>query len=457
VGGPLSIAHISQSSAVHISMPHRPCERWYPRHTDQVINSPPNRGNSIVLLGAVTLGVFWAIGRANLVHVQPPVAGLLLIGVLVGTAVMRGWPLAPWATLVYSVLVGMADRIGRSAHIFSDVMAVTQEAIGVLARGQNPYTHLFESTRPPSLGFAYLPGEVAFYAIPNAIVGHVVGTDRWAGIGIVLLLAALAPCVGPARASLATALYATFGEAAFRSLDGSNDTGLAFLVVLAVVLLAWSERPDRGSHTLFYASAAAFAWALLFKEFAWLIYPSVVMYLRRRGADWRSYVAISLGLVVVVILPFFLWAPSRFIHSGLGVVSYHQGVWGLNLWAALARFAPGPVHTITPLIQILALAAVAAVGLAMLTRPASNLGVALFQGLGLLFVLFFLLRWTTSPYYTFAGAVLAAAVALLPLPFSDLGEDAEHTAETARHPYQPPPQAGARLPHRPVFFRRMRP
>jgi hypothetical protein len=135
----------------------------------------------------------------------------------------------------------------------------------------------------------------------------------------------------------------------------------------------------------------------------------------------------------VVILPFFIWAPSSIIrHTLLGTANFQKHVWGLNLWAALARFAPGPIHAVSPLLQIVALLAVATTGLAMLMRPASNLGVALFQGLGLLFVLFFLIRWTTSPYYTFAGAVLAVAIALLPLPSSVLEKDDECAVDKER-------------------------
>ncbi len=42
---------------------------------------------------------------------------------------------------------------------------------------------------------------------------------------------------GPERAALGTILYATFEPAVLRSLDGSNDTSLAFLILLAIALL----------------------------------------------------------------------------------------------------------------------------------------------------------------------------------------------------------------------------
>lgn len=404
-----------------------------------------------LLLGALALGLFWAIGSTDFEHAQPWIVGLLLLGALCGWAVVRGARFAPWAALAQIVAVGYAERILRKPFVGSDVLAATREAIDVIARGGNPYDHLYVTNNPPGSSFPYLPGEIAFYAIPNALFGTLQGADKWAGIGIVFLLATLAPAVGPARAALATALYSTFSYAAYRSTDGSNDTSLAFLVVLATVLLAWSARAEltpqrRGqARVLFYASAVAFAWALLFKQFAWLLYPFIAMALRRRGAAWREHVVVSVGLTVLIVLPFALTAPIPFLRNVVGQVSAHPNVWGLNLWAGLQTWNSGLIRALIPVIPALGLIALAAVALVLLTRPVEDLGVALFQGLGLLFVALFLARWTTSTYYMFACAVLAAAVGLVDaIPVPGRSQIAITPISVATTPVEEPPPPLAR-------------
>jgi hypothetical protein len=369
-----------------------------------------------VLLSAVTLGLFWEIELNHEAGSLRSPAILLVVGILVAVSVVRNMRFASWATLCYAVAVGVVDRLQRPLLTESDVMAATQEAIQTLAKGENPYLHVYLTTHPTHSPFPYLPGEIAFYAIPNALFGHVVGTDRWAGIGVLLLLACLAPCVGPAPSALAAALYGTFGLATYRALDGSNDTGLAFLIVLSVVFLAWSYRFERESFILFCGSAIAFAWALVFKQFAWLIYPFVVMHLRERGENWRLYAFLSLGMTTVAILPFFLAAPSAFLHNIVAPLSFHQNVRGLNMWRTVESSLPELVHRITPLLPLVSVIVVVVVGATLLLFPSANLGKSLLQGLLVVLVSLFVSRWTTSPYYTFAAALLSVAVALVPWP-----------------------------------------
>jgi hypothetical protein len=381
-----------------------------------VPDSPPNDAlwERPFLLSALTLGVFWAIESTDYEHTQWWTAGLLLTAVLIGAALLRGVRFAPWLVLAHAVAVGFADRVVRSPVGGSDVILVTKEAIGVVARGENPYTHYYETTIPPGSPFAYLPGELLFHAIPNAIFGGIDRVNQWSGIGVVVLLAALAPLVGPGRAALATALYGTFGLAAYRAMDGSNDTGLGFLLVLATVLLAWSERPSRVSRWFFYGSAIIFGWALGYKQFAALIYPFVLLYLRRRGGAWRGHGAIAIGLPVVATLPFLLVSPTALLSATTAGLTWHTNVWGLNLWAGLQPLAPGLVDAVSPALNVLTPLALLGIALAFALRPAASLSISLLQGLALLFAALFLARWTTSPYYTGAGALLAAAIALTP-------------------------------------------
>ncbi|MGI8550144.1 MAG: hypothetical protein ACR2PL_04985 [Dehalococcoidia bacterium] len=362
--------------------------------------------------GAVALGIYWAISTTDYEHAQFYAVVLLLAGALIGLAVVREVAGADWMALIFATAVGYTDRIVRKPFIGSDVLLVTQRAIQALVSGVNPYMHTHVAGIAQPVPFVYPPGELYFYAIGKTFFGQLVEVDRWAGIGIVILLASLALFVGPARAAFATALYATFGLAAFRSLDGSNDTSFAFLLLLAIVLLAFSERSEKGSRALFYASAIIFALALLFKQFASLIYPFVVLYLWRRGAAWYRYAAVSLGVVALICLPFFLGAPSDFLNSMITALGYHENIWGLNLWSGLKPYAPDFIDGLRPMLSLITLFAIVGTAALLVRWHAPNLGGALLQGLMLLFVALYLARWSTSPYYTSAGAILAAAIAL---------------------------------------------
>jgi hypothetical protein len=372
--------------------------------------APPTR--SFMLLAALALGLFHVVESTDFERPQAWAVLLLLAGALLVVPVLRGTARAAWAVLVYAVAVGAADRLARTPVAGSDVIAVTREAIGVLFGGGNPYTHIYLSSNPPASPFPYPPGEILFYAIPAAIFGDIRLVDAWAGIGVLVLLATLAAVTGPARAAVSTALYGTFGLAAFRSVDGSNDTALAFLVVLASALLALALGGGPAPRVLFVASAVAFAWAILFKQLSWVLYPFVLAHLRKRGADWRLHGAIALGLAALVLLPFVWLDPAALWRSFSAALTFHQNVWGLNVWAVVRPAAPAVVDALAPYLSAVPVAAMAVAGAFFLRRPSPDLGVALLQSAAVLFIGLFTARWTTSPYYTFAGAVLATAIAL---------------------------------------------
>jgi len=365
-----------------------------------------------MLLATIALGIFHVVESTDFERPQWWTAALLLAGVLLVAAVLRDARAADWAVLGYAVAVGAADRIARAPVPGSDVLAVTREAIGVLFGGGNPYTHTYLSSNPPASPFPYPPGEILFYAIPELLVGDIRTADAWAGVGIIALLASLAAVIGPARAALATALYGAFGLAAYRSLDGSNDTALAFLVVFASTLLAFALTGGGARRALLIASAVMFSWALLFKQLAWALYPFVLAHLRRRGVDWRLHGLVTLGLTAALLVPFAVLDPAALWRSFSAALTFHQNVWGLNLWSVLRTIAPGAVDALAPYLAPIPVLAMGIAGVFFLRRPAPDLGGALLQGLAVLFVGLFTARWTTSPYYTFASAVLAAAIAL---------------------------------------------
>ena len=66
-----------------------------------------------------------------------------------------------WAgpVILFAVLVlGVYARVLAGDNRASDVMLTTNEALGVLASGGNPYTHAYAMTNPPGGPFGYPPG-----------------------------------------------------------------------------------------------------------------------------------------------------------------------------------------------------------------------------------------------------------------------------------------------------------
>src|SRR4051794_3113361 len=129
------------------------------------------------LLGALALGIFWAIETVDYARAQPWIVGLLLAGGLCAWSVVGGARFAAWATLTYAVAVGYADRVVRKPFVGSDVLTATREAITVVGRGMNPYAHTYLTPNPPRSPFPYLPGEIAFYAIPQRFFGTLQSAD----------------------------------------------------------------------------------------------------------------------------------------------------------------------------------------------------------------------------------------------------------------------------------------
>ena len=290
-------------------------------------------------------------------------------------------------------------------------MRATAESLDVVFAGGNPYTHVLQSTVPVGSPFVYPPGELAWYAVPYALFGDITRVDTWAGIGIVAAIALAGLRIGMANVALPAMLYASWGAAGFRAIDGQNDVSGSLLVVLAIVALVFADRDDRWSRGALVLSAVCFGWAIAFKQFALLVLPPVVRYLAVHGADWRRY-ALSVGVVVAAfILPFFVRDPGAFIEKQIAALTFHDEIWGANILNTLAQYGDP-----TPLVALFAVISLAGtLGLVILVARwrVPTLGAAALAGAGIVMVPLLLARWTTQPYYVYVGAIAACGVALL--------------------------------------------
>jgi hypothetical protein len=213
------------------------------------------------------------------------------------------------------------------------------------------------------------------------------------------------------RVALPAMLYATWGIAAFRAVDGSNDVSAAFMVVLALAVLVFADRDTRSGRIAFIVSAVFFGWSVAFKQFAIVILPLVLRHLAVAGRDWRRYGLISLATIAILVVPFLVWDPGAFLSQQLATLTFHTDVWGANLLSLLQQYTDVtdwlPVFFAAEILVTL-------VGFGVFLRARlATIGVATFAGCAVILIALLLARWTTQPYYAYLGGVAAMALALV--------------------------------------------
>ncbi len=322
----------------------------------------------------------------------------------------------PWAglTILLTVLVaGTYLRTLAGDNRASDVMLTTNEALTVLASGNDPYTHVYAMTNPPGGPFGYPPGELAFYGLAHAAGFNVFRVDMLAGIIALGLIASLAPLIGDGLAALAIMPLAGAVDLIFHSTDGSNDTAAAFLALLGIVALVWSyDVRGRPGQALWWTSAIALGWVVAFKEYALPIVVFIALFLWRSDARRaRGWIVAAAATTALFVLPFFAWNPVAFVSNVGGALLLHPNIWGRNVWHDVLSLEPGEV-AIAPLIPVIMLAAFAGLAVALWRRPAPSIGAALLQGCALLATTFVLARWTSSVYYVFLAPLAMTGIAL---------------------------------------------
>jgi len=376
------------------------------------VNRPAVLASKPAVLAAIVLGLFWCVEGIDVDAPQLDRVVLLLAGLGLAWAALRDSPLAAGGTAYYAVLVAASERLHREPlRDGSDVLRATAESLDVVFAGGNPYTHVLQSTIPVGSPFVYPPGELAWYAVPYMIFGDITRVDMWAGIAIVVAIAVVGFRVGMASVALPAMLYASWGIAGYRAIDGQNDVSGSLLVVLALVALAFAERDGHWWPGGLVLSAVFFGWAIAFKQFAVLVLPPVVRYIAVRGADWRRYALVVAGVVAAFILPFFVRDPGAFVDKQIAALTFHDEIWGANILNTLSQY--GDVTMLVPMFMILSLAGVLGLVVLTLRWEVPTLGAAALAGAGLVMLPLLLARWTTQPYYVYVGAIAACGVALL--------------------------------------------
>jgi hypothetical protein len=370
------------------------------------------------IVTATFLATMSIMHSADYYHLQAEKPFLILIQAAFTYAALRCVPVAGTFALFYVIGAEIMNDVPAMPARESDVLSATKEALQTLASGHNPYAHVFAMTRPAHSPFPYLPGELLFYGIPFSLHASIEMFEKYVGIAILFLFAALSPIVGTARLTFCLAWYVVLGVGYNTPICGANDAGLAFVLLCSVLSLAWSEYEEqrerlRASQAGFYASAIFMAWALLFKATAWPFFPFIGIYLwQRNPRTARAYLAVTLGICLLAILPFLISAPIGLITNVyMGFVFHNDRIWGLNLWSVLRGMGlPMDAHKST--IKIVDNLMVIAVAIACFSKPSISLSGALARGLVVLTTALFLSQYAPAPYWAFAITISAWALML---------------------------------------------
>jgi hypothetical protein len=374
----------------------------------QRANSP-----SLATLAALAVALFWAVEGIDVNAPQVERVAILVSAIVLAWTALRNAPFTAGLTAYLAVLVAISERMRREPLLDgSDVLRATSESIDIVMHGGNPYASVLQTTNPVGSPFVYPPGELAWYAVPQWLFGDITRVDTWAGVLIVAAIALAGAKIGFDAAALPAMLYAGWGIAGYRALDGSNDVSASALVVFACVALVFATGEGPWPRRAFVASAALFGWAIAFKQFSLLVLPPVARHLAMSGANWRRYVAVAIGVAAAFVLPFFVRDPGAFLNNQVAAISFHQEIWGTNLLHTLQQF--GDVEALAPLFTWIELFGTLALVVLVVTRwHAPTLGAAVLVGAGIVLVPLLFAKWTTQPYYAYIGGLVAVGLALI--------------------------------------------
>jgi hypothetical protein len=382
----------------------------------------------LVLAWPVVLAAFWLSGRAWLVALYLLGGGLLL--------------------RMYDFPAGGGGP--------SDVLAATHEAIAVLLRGGNPYDHFYELTRPPGSPMPYPPGALLVH-LPGYVASGMIGVQATEVVLAGVTMAAFAWLgvrISWLAALPALAVYAAIPNLVVLSLDGSNDTGVGALLVLAILAVMWALERGADVRALLLAGVVG-GLAVGTKQTALpiVLLLGLLLWQRHGRPAAARYAAGALGLLLVISLPFLLMDPLAYLRGLTGFLGVHDDVYGWNIWT-FVRGIGWTVWEPAPAAALNLLASAFALVVAVAVRYRSLAG-AVAGGLLMTLVALLTARWTTYAYF----AMIAPVAVLLPLlvlwerRWRSTGESAAEVPTgqpadepTASQPTVPPWQSTARRP-----------
>ncbi|HEY7599898.1 MAG TPA: hypothetical protein VH741_08225 [Candidatus Limnocylindrales bacterium] len=329
------------------------------------VAGPPDPWASLALI--VAFALIAATG-------SPPRAvplQLFIIGAL-ALASFR-WPVGPLA--VIALLAAGYDLRLDFARAGSDVLAVTRAAIDVMLAGGNPYGVGYPVSTPPGAPFPYGPLALLWY-LP-AVSAQLIETT--VGMAILLLLALRGRLLG-------LAIYATAPVLVATATDGSNDTSLGLLLLVALVL---TERWPR-------AGAFALGLAIAFKPTALAWAAPMIGF-----AGWTGLLALAIGAGVLWLPALVAWGPAAIADSIVRANAVHVTPY-YSLAHALQRYGINPPAAVLDVVRFGVAGTLAAISLLRVRSPQAVIG----WGTAIFLVGMFGGFWSTFAYFAAVGPIV---------------------------------------------------
>jgi hypothetical protein len=256
------------------------------------------------------------------------------------------------------------------------VLIVTRAAVELALAGGNPYGVGYAVSTPPGAPFPYGPLALLWYLPPIA------------GQSIEFLVSLVVLGVLALRGRLlGLALYATAPVLVVTATDGSNDTSLGLLLLVALVL---TERwPKIGAFVLGLAIAfkpTALAWA-----------PPMIAF-----AGWTGALALALGAGLFWVPALIAWGPAAIASSIARANSIHGSTY-YSLAHALGRFDIGLPAAVFDVARFSLAGLLAALSLWRVRSPHAVIG----WGAAIFLLALFGGFWSTFAYFAAVGPIVA--------------------------------------------------
>jgi len=386
------------------------------RHDEVVILSVDEgrQAAAVRLAGMLALGIFLLLlltGRGIDLLGSTPRIFLVLAWPLV--LALQWWTGRPLPTVLYIVGGGLLLRMwefpGDGAGP-SDALAAVYESIAVFLRGENPYDHVYEMTRPPGAPVPYPPAMMLIH-LPGYLLDGMVGvqlTQVVAAAGTMLAFVILGARVSWLAALPALAAYAGASNLVGLAIDGSNDTAVGLALLLAALALAWAIGRGLDWPALVVAGVAAGVVLGMKQSAAPLVLVLGAYLFQRHGAAALArYAAGAGGFLLLISLPFLL-DPLAYARGLLSFIGAHDDLYGWNIWT-FARGMGWPVWEEGQATMLNLAASAIALGAGVLL-PYRRLTGAVLAGLIVTLIVLLTARWTTYAYF----AMIAPVALLLP-------------------------------------------
>jgi hypothetical protein len=283
----------------------------------------------------------------------------------------------PLAAVLLLLVGGIGIRFAIYSQVGSDVLEVTSAAIDRVFAGLNPYGVGYPESRPPGAPFPYGPLAIFWY-LPLADAPRLLEL-----FSASIVLAALA-----VRGKLfGLAVYATAPVLVALSVDGSNDTSLGLLLLIAFGIA--QRRP--------LVAAVVLAAAVAFKVSAAAWVPAFLFW-----GGWSVAGAFGIASVVAWAPVLLLWGPASFLRSVEQANQLHGNttIWSLG---SVLRDIFGRA-AVLPLEQLrLVLGAVTA---GVTLRFVRSLDGVIVAGTLVYLVTLFSGGWSTYAYFAAIGPIL---------------------------------------------------